>query len=291
MKDTTGDKWFYAVNYVLLSLIGLTCLFPLVHVAALSLSDSGAIMSGLVTIWPRGWTLDAYEMLFKGTNVIGAFGNSLLITLVGVALSMLLTMLAAYPLSRRYFYARRAFTLLMVFTMLFGAGIIPTYLVVKGLGLINTYFAIWLPALVSTYNMLVMKSFFENLPEELQEAARIDGCGELRLLARIMLPLSLPMIATLSLFYGVYYWNAFMNVLIYINDTDKYNLSVLVQQMIRSQQITQEMVSFQPEEAARMTPEAIKSAGVVVMIVPMLLVYPFLQKYFVKGVLIGSVKG
>lgn len=288
---TLGDRIFYAVNYTMLSIFALTCLFPIVHVAALSLSDAQSIMSGQVSIWPKGWTLDAYVNLIKGTSVIGAFKNSVLITLVGVGLSMIMTILAAYPLSRKYFYARRSLTLIMVFTMLFGAGIIPTYLVVNGLGLVNTYFAIWMPALISTYNMLVMKSFFENLPEELNEAARIDGCGEFRLLGQIILPLSLPMIATLSLFYGVNFWNSFLNVMIYINDTYKYNLSVLIQQMVRSQMVMQELNDLHPEDLENITPEAIKSAGVMVMIIPMLLVYPFLQKYFVKGVLIGSIKG
>lgn len=291
MIPTRGDRLFYAVNYTLLTVIALTCLFPLIHTAALSLSDSHSIMSGRVSVWPRGWTTEAYSALIRGTRIVNAFRNSVVITVVGVGLSMLMTTLAAYPLSRRYFYARRTLTLLMVFTMLFGAGVIPTYLVVKSLGLVDTYWAIWLPGLVSTYNMLVMKSFFENLPEEVEEAARIDGCGELRLLGQVVLPLSLPMLATLSLFYGVGYWNAFMNVLIYINDTGKYNLSVLVQQMIRSQSVLKEMTDVQPGDIGQMTPESIKSAGVMVMVVPMLLVYPFLQKYFVKGVLIGSVKG
>ncbi|WP_214626941.1 carbohydrate ABC transporter permease [Paenibacillus agaridevorans] len=291
MKATYSDKVFYTVNYIVLTIIALTCLFPLVHIIALSLSDSSSIMSGLVTLWPRGFSLEAYEALLKGTNVMGAFKNSLIITLVGVVMSMLFTILAAYPLSRKYFYARKAFTLFMVFTMLFGAGIIPTYLVVKSLGLVDTYFALWLPGLISTYNMLVMKSYFENLPEELQEAARIDGCNEVNILTRIIMPLSLPMIATLSLFYGVTYWNAFMNVLIYINESGKYNLSVLVQQMVQSQSVMQDLNNTQLEDIQNITPQSIKSAGVMVMVIPMLLVYPFLQKYFVKGVLIGSIKG
>ncbi|QGH33552.1 ABC transporter permease subunit [Gracilibacillus salitolerans] len=291
MKPTLGDKIFYVINYIALSIISLTCLFPIVHMAALSLSDSHSIMSGHVSIWPKGWTIEAYITLFQGTQILGAFKNSVIITVVGVGLSMLFTIMAAYPLSRKYFYARKTFTLLMVFTMLFGAGMIPSYLVVKSLGLVDTYFAIWFPGLISTYNMLVMKSFFENLPEELEEAARIDGCGEIRLLINIILPLSVPMIATLSLFYGVGYWNMFMNVLIYINETDKYNLSVLVQQMVQSQSVMQELNEVMSEDIQNITPESVKAAGVMVMVIPMLLVYPFLQKYFVKGVLIGSIKG
>jgi putative aldouronate transport system permease protein len=291
MRESLGDKVFYAVNVVVLTLIAISCLFPFLHVAAMSLSDTRSIASGEVTIWPKGLSFEAYAQLLNGTNIVNAFKNSVIITLVGVGLSMLMTLLAAYPLSRKYFYARKPLTLLMVFTMLFGAGIIPMYLVVKSLGLVDTYFAIWLPGLISTYNMLIMKSFFENMPDEIDEAARIDGCGEIRLLSRIILPLSLPMIGTLALFYGVGFWNAFMNVLIYINDTGKYNMTVLVQQMVRSQSVLTDVFHSQPEDAGKITPESIKSAGVMLMVIPMLLVYPFLQKYFVKGVMIGSIKG
>jgi putative aldouronate transport system permease protein len=202
---------------------------------------------------------------------------------------MTATIATAYPLSRRIFVARRFFTLAAVFTMLFSGGLIPTYLVVKSLGLINSYWAIWLPGLLSTYNMLVMRTFFENIPEEIEEAARIDGCNEIRLLLQIFLPLSMPVIATLVLFYGVGYWNSFMSVLIYINQTDKYNLTVLVQQMIQSQSLLQELVS--EGEPVQVVPESLKAAGILVMVIPMLVVYPFLQKYFVKGVMLGSVKG
>lgn len=291
MKSSFGDKVFYTVNAIILTLLALSCLFPFLNMASISLSDNTSILSGEVSIWPKGWSTQAYKQLLEGTNIKSAFKNSLIITFVGVGFSMAMTTLAAYPLSRKYFYARKTFTLLMVFTMLFGAGMIPTYLVVKSLGLVNTYFAIWLPSFASTYNVLVMKSFFENLPDELDEAARIDGCGELRLLGQIVLPLSLPMLATLSLFYGVSFWNAFMNVLIYMNDTSKYNMAVLVQQMVKSQSVLNEMMYMQPEDLGKITPESIKAAGVMMMVIPMLLVYPFIQKYFVKGVLIGSIKG
>ncbi|WP_178019575.1 carbohydrate ABC transporter permease [uncultured Paenibacillus sp.] len=291
MKASLGDRVFYSLNAVFMSLLAATCLFPLLHVAALSFSDTQAILSGSVTIWPKGWSFEAYRKLVYETNIVNAFKNSLVITFVGVGLSMLMTILAAYPLSRKYFYARKMLTLLMVFTMLFGAGLIPMYLVVKSLGLVDSYYAIWLPGLISTYNMLVMKSFFENLPDEIDEAARMDGCGEIRLLAQVILPLSMPMLATLTLFYGVGFWNAFMNVLIYINDTSKYNMSVLVQQMVRSQSVLTETFYSQSEDLGKITPDSIKSAGVMLMIIPMLIVYPFLQKYFVKGVMIGSIKG
>lgn len=290
MKATAGEKIFYAVNYIILTVVGLSCLLPLLHIVAISLSSSEAIVSGKVGIWPVEWRIESYILMLRGTSILNAFKNSVLITGVGVALSMTATIMAAYPLSRKYFYARKFFTMILVFTMLFGGGLIPTYLVVKGLGLVNNYGALWLPGLVSTYNMLVMRTFFQNIPEELEEAARMDGCSEWRLIIQIFLPLSLPCIATLSLFYAVSYWNAFMSVLIYINKTSKFNLSVLVNQMIRSQSLL-DPNHVQAEDIAQATPEGIRAAGIMVMVIPMMVVYPFLQKYFVKGVMLGSVKG
>ena len=179
----------------------------------------------------------------------------------------------------------------MVFTMLFGSGLIPNYLVMSQYGLINSYWVLWLPALINTFNVLVMRTFFEGIPGEIEEAARIDGCGEWTHLLRVVLPLSLPVLATITLFNAVGFWNAFMNVLIYINETRKYNLTVLVQQMIRRDSILAGVMSADPGDIANVTNEGIKAAGIMVMIVPMLLIYPFLQKYFVKGVMLGAVKG
>ncbi|MCU6712029.1 carbohydrate ABC transporter permease [Paenibacillus sp. J5C_2022] len=291
MRTTTSEKLFYAANYAVLTAAALSCLLPLLHIIALSLSDSQSIMSGFVKFWPVGATLESYMLLLDGTPVVSGFKNSLIITVVGVLLSMLFTVMTAYPLSRTYCYARSQITFIIVFTMLFNGGVIPLFLVLKSLGLINTYGAIWLPGLVSTFNMLVMRTFFQNIPTELDDAARMDGCGEWRLLLSIYLSLSKPVLATLTLFYAVGFWNAFMNVLLFINDTHLLNLTVIVQQMVQNQSLLQEMISLQPEDVAAITPEGIKAAGIMIMIVPMLVVYPFLQKYFVKGVLIGSIKG
>ncbi|MFB9276958.1 carbohydrate ABC transporter permease [Cohnella cellulosilytica] len=291
MKATFTEKLFYAFNYTLLGLIGLSCVIPMIHMLALSLSTNDAILSGFVGLWPVGWNFETYYKLFTGTHILQASRNSIEVTVIGTLLSMLFTILCAYPLSRKYMYGRRFFTFLIVFTMIFGGGLIPTYLVVKSLGLVNTYGALWLPGLISVYNMLVMRTFLDGIPEEIEEAARIDGCGEMRMLLQVILPLSLPVIAALTLFYGVGYWNAFFSVMIYINDSTKNTLAVLVQQMISSQQLLQEVANTSAEDLNSITPESIKAAGVFVMIVPMLVIYPFLQKYFVKGVMIGSVKG
>ncbi|WP_282939422.1 carbohydrate ABC transporter permease [Paenibacillus sp. RC67] len=286
---TSGEKIYHGITGVVLIIAAVSCLLPMLHVLSVSLSSPHAVTSGIVTLWPQGWTLESYGLLFRGSKIVHALKNSVTITLVGVVLSMVFTILAAYPLSRKYFYCRRFFTMATIFTMLFSGGLIPTYLLLKQLGLINTYGALWLPGLISTFNMLVMRTYFDGIPDELDDAARIDGCGEWRYLLQVILPLSLPVIATLSVFYAVGYWNAFFSLLIYINQTDKYNLTVLVQQMIQSQSLMQELNASDMQ--ASMTPEGIKTAGIVVMVVPMLVVYPFLQKYFIKGVLIGAVKG
>ncbi|MGI5894312.1 MAG: carbohydrate ABC transporter permease [Candidatus Merdivicinus sp.] len=290
MKSTNGEKIFYIVNNIVLALVGLSCLLPLLYIIAMSLSSSSAVMSGKVFLWPVEFSLESYDLIFRGTPILRGLINSLVLTLTGVALSMTFTILAAYPLSKSYLYARKTFTMLMIFTMLFGGGLIPSYLVVKSLGLIDSYWSLWFPGLVSTYNMIVMRTFFTNIPSELEDAARMDGCGEFRLVAQIYLPLSLPCVATLSLFYAVGYWNMFRNVLIYINSTVKYNLAVMVNNMIQNQTLLDPNF-IQAEDVSQITPQGIQTAGIIVMVVPIILAYPFLQKYFVKGVMIGSVKG
>ncbi|MBD0378552.1 carbohydrate ABC transporter permease [Paenibacillus sedimenti] len=291
MRASPGEKMFYAMNYVVLALLACSCLFPLLHLMALSFSGTTAIQTGKVSLWPVEFSIDTYKLLASGTSIVQAFRNSVVITVVGVALSMIVTLFAAYPLSRSFFYARRTFTLAMIFTMIFSGGLIPTYLVIQGLGLVDSYWAIWLPGLVSTYNMLILRTYFEQIPSEIEEAARIDGCGEVRLLAQVLLPISMPVIATLCLFYGVAYWNVFFSMLIYINDSTMQNLSVLVQQMIQSQSVLQQGLLAQPDDQVHVVEEGVKAAGVIVLIAPMLIVYPFIQKYFVKSVMIGSVKG
>ena len=290
MKVSKGERIFYIFNYFFLSIAGLSCLLPLLHIMAVSISSPGAVLSGRVGIWPVELSNESFRLLLRGTPVVRAFTNSVIITIVGVILSMISTTMGAYPLSKKYFYCRKFFTMLCVFTMLFSGGMIPSYLLIRSLGLINSYWALWLPGLVSTYNMLIMRTFLQNIPGELEEAARIDGCSEVQLIFRIFLPLSLPVIATLSLFYFVGFWNAFMSVLIYMMDTAKYNLAVMVNNMIRNQTLLDPNF-IQAEDIAQMPPDGIRAAGIMVMVIPMLMVYPFLQKYFTKGVMLGSVKG
>jgi ABC-type sugar transport system, permease component len=290
MRESYGDKITRIGISILLLLISISCLAPVINILSISFSGKQAVETGKVLLWPIDVTLQSYSALFEGTRVLASLWNGVVMTVGGVLISMVFTICAAYPLSKGYFYGRRTFTLMLLFTMVFTGGLIPTYLVVKSLGLIDSYWSIWMPGAVSTYNMLIMRSYFEGIEPEIEEAARIDGCREMSLLFRIVLPLSMPVIATLVLFYGVGYWNNFMNVLIYINSTEKYTITVLIQQMIASQSLLTESLA-NDTTALELVPEGIKSAGIIVLILPMVLIYPFLQKYFVKGVMLGSVKG
>ncbi|MBP1965371.1 carbohydrate ABC transporter permease [Paenibacillus aceris] len=291
MKITREEKMFHVLNYSLLLLCGMLCLAPLIHIAALSVSDPHEVTSGHVSLWPVGWSMQSFVKLVEGTNIVRAFGNNVLMTVVGTLCSMGFTVLAAYPLSRTVFKGRKAYTMAILFTMMFNGGLIPTYLLVKSLHLLNTYWSIWIPGLVSVFNMLIMKSFMEEIPRELDEAAKMDGCGEWRYLAQVVLPLSVPVMATLTLFYAVGYWNVFFSVLMYITDANKFNLTVVVQNMVQNSTLLQSLNNFEPQELSAITPEGIKAAAIILLIAPWLLVYPFLQKYFVKGARLGAVKG
>ena len=292
MSDSLGEKIFYRINYVILLLVGLSCMLPLINILATSLSDNASVASGHVFLWPKGFIYDSYKIFFSNSRALSAIKNSVIITSVSIVLNVSCTILASYPLSRKYFIGRRYVTLAVVFTMIFGGGMIPNYLLLRNLGFINHYTALWIPGLVSTYNMLVMKSFFENIPEELMESARIDGCGEFRILLQIVLPLSTAVIATITLFSAVGAWNNFSGVLMYITDSKKHNLPVMIQQMLANLRFMQEISDAERQMAQEsITPESVRAAGVIILILPMLIVYPFLQKYFVKGVMIGSIKG
>lgn len=281
--------WFSWLNYILLALCAYATLFPFVNIIAMSFSSSRAINAGEVFMWPIEFNLDAYHNLIRDGQLIVAMKNTVIITLAGTALNMLFTIMAAYPLSKSRLKGRNIMLMAILFTMLFSGGLIPKFLLMNTLGLVNTYWALWLPALISAYNMFVMKSFLEGLPEELEESAAIDGASEFRILWQIVLPLSKPVIAALTLFYAVTWWNSYMNVLIYIRSTDKLSLMVKLYQMIDL--VSSELLRGEGVMQTVITPESIRAAAIVFAIVPILCVYPFLQKHFIKGVLLGSIKG
>lgn len=289
-RRSSSSKVFHWVNYLVLALCAYATLFPFVNIIAVSFSSSRAINAAEVFMWPIEFNMNAYVNLLKDGQLLVAMKNTALITLVGTALNMLFTIMAAYPLSKSRLRGRNIMLMAILFTMLFSGGLIPNFLLINSLGLVNTYWALWLPALISAYNMFVMKSFLEGLPDELEESAQIDGAGDAKILWKIVLPLSKPVIAALTLFYAVGWWNSYMNVLIYIRNTDKLSLMVKLHQMIAL--VSPDMLrSGEGLMQTVITPEGIRAAAVVIAITPILCVYPFLQKHFIKGVLLGSVKG
>ena len=290
-RVSIGENIFYACNYLFLFLCVVVAVFPLIHVVATSLSSSNAIASGKVFLTPVELTYNSYHEIFRDGNVLRSLKNTVVITLIGTALNMIFTIMCAYPLSRRRLKGRGFFSGLFVFTMIFGGGLIPGFLLVKSLKLIDTYWALWLPGLISVYNMIILKNCFQNIPDSLEEAAMIDGANDIYILVKIMLPLASSVLATLSLFSAVGWWNEYYNSMIFLNSTAKLPMTVRLMQMIESANRSSLMNGEGISANEFVTPEGIKAATIVVTMVPILCVYPFLQKYFVKGVMIGSVKG
>ncbi len=277
------------IIYVLLALLALICLYPFVNVLAYSLSGYNAVLCGIVTFSPIEFTLDAYKEILKRPQLWMAMRTTVLVTIYGTALSLTLTTLAAYALSRKELPGKNFFTGIILFTMYFGGGMIPTFLVVKNLGLYDTLFALFVPQAVNVFNFIVMRTFFRDLPESLEEAARIDGASYLQCLIKIFLPLSVPIIATMALFYAVGYWNTYFDALIYIQDPNKYTLQLRLRGLLTGDELNNS--GNLEGVGTQVMSQSLKMATVAISTIPILVVYPWLQKYFVKGVMIGSVKG
>lgn len=277
------------INYGLLTLLVFICVYPFVNVLAYSLSGYNAVLSKRVTIFPVDINLEAYHQILGKTQIWLSMRSTVIVTAAGTFLSLILTLFAAYALSRSYLPGQKFFTVLILFTMYFGGGMIPTFMVVKGLGLYDSLAALYVPQAVNVFNFIVMRTFFRGIPNELEEAARIDGASDLQILFRIIIPLSLPVIATIGLFYAVNYWNTYFDALLYIQSPDKYTLQLRLRGLL----FAGELNSSANIEGAAMPvmSQSLKMATVAVSTIPILIVYPWLQKYFVKGVMLGSVKG
>ncbi|THF83447.1 carbohydrate ABC transporter permease [Cohnella fermenti] len=274
--------------YVFLAVCGFMTVFPILNILAVSFSSSRAIISGEVSLWPVEFNAQAYVQLIRDGQLLAALKNTVIITAAGTALHMLATTPAAYTLSKKRLRGRAFFTFVVLFSMLFGTGLIPLFLLMKQLQLLDSYWAIWLPGLVSAYNLFVMKSFFEGMPAELEESATIDGATDLSIFFRLTLPLSKPILAAISLFYAVALWNTYSNALYFITDSRLLPVTVKLYQML---QMPIDSLLSGAEGASYIQPEGLKAAAIILTVAPILLVYPFLQKHFVKGVLLGSVKG
>ncbi|WP_433940622.1 carbohydrate ABC transporter permease [Paenibacillus lautus] len=282
-------NWFDALNALILTGVVGACLYPFVYMLAVSLSDSASIASGEVWLWPKGFNLDMYQYVFEDGRVLKGYKNTLIYVVLGTAISLMVTALGAYSLSKTKMVMGKPILMLIVFTMFFNGGMIPTFLVVKELGFVNTIWGIVLPGAVATWNLLIMRTFFMGMPQELEESGKIDGLSEIGIFFRIVLPLSKPVLATIGLYYAVGMWNNFMGPLLYLRDADMQPLQVILRNIVLSGQLTGTDGPVVGDIVV--VEDGLKFATIMVSTLPILLVYPFIQKYFVKGALIGSVKG
>ncbi|HEY5560406.1 MAG TPA: carbohydrate ABC transporter permease [Clostridiaceae bacterium] len=268
----------------------IVCLVPFLYIIAVSFSSNSAIVSQKITLFPIGFNLETYKTVFRDSAMLHSLFYTIVLTASFTVLSMVFTICAAYPLTKKRLKGRNFLLLIIVITMYFSGGLIPDYLLVKNMHLLDTSWSLILPGLVSVYNMIILKTFFTSLPDSLEESASIDGCTDIGILIKIVLPLSMPVIATLSLFYAVGRWNGFMDALFYISKPALYPIQLKLYQIIS---ISQQLDIQQAEggRGAGIAPEALKAASVMFATIPILIVYPWLQKYFVSGVMIGAVKG
>ncbi|MCK0469964.1 carbohydrate ABC transporter permease [Halalkalibacter sp. APA_J-10(15)] len=282
-KPKVSVRIFDGLNYVFLAVFSMVCIGPFIYVVIASFSSSNSVI-------PSGFTLDAYKYIFSTATFVRSLGVSAYITLLGTFLSILVTTLMAYALSFRGLPGRKWIMLAVIFTMLFNGGMIPTYIVVRSLGLIDTYWALMLPNLIMAFYLIIMRGFFQNIPGEIIESAKIDGANDLSILIRIVLPLSMPVIAAISLFYAVGIWNQYFGAVMYMNSPEKWPVQVVLRQVVilASGNIGTESAM---DADSSFIGQSLKMAVVVVSIVPILLVYPFIQKHFAKGMLLGSIKG
>lgn len=281
------------INYLLLSAFLIIVLYPLLFIVSASFSSSDAILSGRVWLWPVDPTLEGYQAVFGYKKIVTGFINSFCYTLFGTFISVVLTILAAYPLSRKDLYGKQVIMFLFVFTMLFNGGLIPNYLLVKELGMLDTRWAILIPSALSVWNMIITRTYFMmNISDELLEAAKIDGCNDFKFVWKMAVPLSTPIIAVITLFYAVAQWNQFFSALIFLKDPNLYPLQLVMREILVQNQIDLEMINDVRGAAAKAgLAELLKYALIIVSTLPVLAIYPFVQKYFVKGVMIGSLKG
>ncbi|MGG1677370.1 carbohydrate ABC transporter permease [Neobacillus sp. NRS-1170] len=287
------DKIFDVVNTIFLTLICLAVLYPLYFVVIASISNPDMVYNGEVWFFPKDITFEGYKRIFSDPKIWIGYKNTVVYTFIGTVVQVSLTLMAAYALSRKDFYGRTFFMMMILFTMFFNGGLIPTYLVVKQLGMLNTIWAMILPKAVAVWNLIVARSFFEeNIPNELLEAGKIDGCSNTKFFLKVVLPLSKPIIAVMVLFYAVGQWNSYFDALIYLNDESLYPLQLILRNILTQNQLSVKMLSDLDNLAAQQqVGEIIKYGIIIVGALPLLIVYPFVQKYFVKGVLIGGVKG
>ncbi len=283
-------QWFPVVNALLLLIVALTTLYPFIYMIAVSFSSMEYVLQNKVSIFPKGFNLKVYEYVLRDERIWMGYKNTLIYTTLGTLLSLIVTAMGAYALSRRILVFKKFFLMMIVFTMLFSGGMIPTFLVVRDLGFMNTIWAMIIPGLVSTWNLIIMRTFFQGIPYELIESGKMDGLNDLGIFARIVMPLSKSVLATIGLFYAVGIWNNFFSALLYLRMENLFPLQVFLRNIVLAGQY-QDGTVMGGADGEMLIDEPLKFATILVSTLPIIMVYPFIQKYFVKGVLIGSVKG
>ncbi|MFF3924655.1 carbohydrate ABC transporter permease [Paenibacillus lactis] len=286
--QTWGNRLFDIINHSVLFIVAIVCVLPFVYVLAVSFASPAEVAKGGLILWPKEWSLVSYQYIFSSDTLPRSLLVSIYITVIGTLINLAFTSLMAYPLSKPHLRGRNPILLGVLITMLFSGGMIPTYFVVNGLNLTNTLWSLMIPNAISAFNLIVLKNFFQQIPDGLEDSAKIDGCNDLGVLIRIVLPLSLPAMATFGLFYAVAHWNTFFNAILYINDNEKWPIQVLLREIVI---LAQSRVGDSSFDEMDVQPLTIRMAVIVFATVPILLVYPFLQKHFAKGVMLGSVKG
>lgn len=300
IKDTGADKVFFLIDYVLLGIVFLLVIYPLIYILSSSFSDAEAVLQGRVWFLPIEPSLDGYRAVFEYDAVWLGYGNTIFYTVVGTTVNVFLTMMAAYPLSRRDFVGRNIIMFIFTFTMFFNGGLIPTYLLVRSLGLVNTRWAMVFHAAIGVWNVIITRTYLQStIPQELYDSAKVDGASNTRILFSVVLPLSGPILAVITLFYGVNHWNSFFPALIYLRDRSLRPLQIVLREILieNSPRMMAEMMeSLSPEQLEQMTKREylqalLQYSLIIVATFPVLAVYPFVQKYFVRGVMIGAIKG
>ncbi|MCM3338345.1 carbohydrate ABC transporter permease [Paenibacillus sp. MER TA 81-3] len=293
IRESLPDRLFLIFVYVVLSGALVIVLFPLLHILSASFSSPQAVNSGRVWLFPVDFTLAGYKAVFANPNILTGYGNSLFYAVTGTFVNVVMTVLIAYPLSRRTFYGRHIIMMLLVFTMLFDGGLIPNYMVVKSLGMIDTRWAMIIPGALAVFQVIIARTFFQtSIPEELAEASEIDGCSDVRFITSVVLPLSKPIIAVMTLMYAVGHWNSYFGALIYLKSPDMFPLQIVLRNILILNTVDPTMMANVDDmlQLQGMS-ELLKYSLIVVASAPVLMIYPFVQKHFVKGVLIGSLKG
>ncbi len=290
MKKGIKDKTFDFTMILIILIVSIACLLPMLYMLSVSLSSNYAITARLVTIWPVEFTLESYKAVLADKSIVGSMIFTIWLTVACTVLSLVMTILCAYPLTKKSLKGRNFFLVMIVITMYFSGGMIPEYILVKDLGMTDSPLALMFPYCLSAFNMIILKTFFTNLPESLEESALLDGASYFTILVRIVLPLSKPVLATLALFYAVGRWNGFQDALIYINKQEYFPLQLKLYQLVYNNQMS-EIALAEGMANQNVTPEGLKSAAVMFATIPILLIYPWLQRYFLSGVMIGAVKG